>query len=70
MMTVNTITIVTLHLVQQLRVCRVIHRTTLKPRRTAPMDISEYLRTQYLYNNPTENCCKSGESGALIPIND
>lgn len=39
-------------------------------KRLAPMDISEYLRTQYLYNNPTENCCKSGESGALIPIND
>lgn len=36
-------------------------------KRVAPMDISEYLRTQYLYNNPTENCCKPGESGALIP---
>lgn len=36
-------------------------------KRVAPMDIGEYLRTQYLYKNPTENCCKKGESGAIIP---
>jgi len=35
----------------------------------APMDVGEYLRTQYLYNNKTEKCCpKPGdpeESGAI-----
>ena len=36
-------------------------------KRVAPMDVGEYLRTQYLYKNPTENCCKKGESGALVP---
>ena len=45
-------------------------KITNKPyaKRMAPMDSSEYLTTQYLYNNPTEDCCPQGEkneSGAI-----